>query len=149
MIIRRENAHCENLSLLIRLVRRIESEASFYSSSFADIAERLAESSEFSSLDILREFCANISEKVPAPTAWRAAVNNTAMYITDEEKSVLVRFGEDMCSCSREKIGECAREATAKLEQSLAASTEKKEKNVKAKAATAVCAGIAAALILL
>lgn len=147
MIIRRENAHCENLSLLIRLVRRIEGEASFYSSSFSDIAVGCAESAEFASLDILKLFREKIEKSVPTPTAWREAAEETKVYITDDEKSVLVRFGEDMCSCSREKIGECARQATEKLEERLSDATENKEKKAKTKAALAVSAGIAAALI--
>lgn len=142
LIIRREHTHCNNLTLVLRLIQAVKNRAIFYQDSFQKSVEVVSECREFHDLDFLSEFSKNTENGLTPPDAWEKAVREARIHLTTPEKDVLVHFGKDLCSCSREKIEEYSDQATRMLEDFREVATENRNKKSKTTGVITVSAAL-------
>lgn len=149
LIINNAKSRRDNLSRIIRFIEVVERNAEFLSYSFADIVCQCAEQGEFRKLDFLKIFEKEMQCNHSPPAAWRTAVSDSKMNLMTEEKTLLIRFGEDMCSCSREKIADCAGTAIAGIEEIKESAKENVSKKSKSYAALTVFSGILIVILII
>ncbi len=147
LIIKFENNHYENLVITIKLIKRVKNTASFYNKSFSDIIKEIAESGDFKNADYISEFLILPKDGITPPEAWQKAVKNSKLNLTGSEKETLIKFGSDMCSCSKEKIEEYGKEAIEAFTEFKTISEEKREKKSKTTAVITAAAGIITVLM--
>ena len=146
-MIRAENIHYKNLETAGSLISHIRNTAVFYNNSFSSIISYLSETEEFAKSDYLELFISYINSGTAPPDAWRNAVKNSKMNYTSAEKDALMKFGTDMCSCSRERIDACGKEALDRFDEFKRKANEKREKKTKTTAVMTISAGMITALM--
>lgn len=147
LIIRKEIRHCKSLDSALRLIVAVKNKAMFYSSPFAEIITQLQKNDDFNKLKLFEKFSENLTLGIPVPEAWSNAVHNADMALEENELDVLIRFGKEMCSCSRADITEISENAIFELQELRTTAIKTRNTKSKSTAAVTVSAGIMLVLI--
>lgn len=149
LIIHREHMHCKYLDAALRLIQTVKNRAVFYQDSFQKSIGYCSASQEFHTLDFLKRFPELMVGGLTPPEAWEKVIQESGINLTVPEKDVLIHFGKDLCSCSREKIEEYSDQAAAMLEDFRTVATENRNKKSRTTGVITVSAGLIVVLMFL
>ena len=147
LIIRKEIIHCKSLDTVLRLITEVKNKAIFYSEPFSDIIVQLQNNDDFYKFKLFDVFSENLSSGMAAPDAWHDAIISADMEIEKNECDILIRFGKDMCSCSRGEITEISERAIFEINELREAAVEKRNHKSKSTAVVTVSMGLMIVLI--
>lgn len=147
LIVKKEIRHCKSLDVTLRLITEVKNKASFYSAPFAEIIIQLQRNRDFYKFKLFDLFAENLSSGMVVPDAWQNAVLSTDMEIDEKESDILIRFGKDMCSCSRAEITEISDRAIFEINELRNSAIEKRNRKSKSTAAVTVSMGLMIVLI--
>lgn len=142
LVIHKEIKHCNELESAIKMISTIKNNALFYNSSFAEIISEIDKGSDFNYSDMFSKFFESLSEGSDVPNAWKKAVYESKMTLEIYERDILVFFGKDMCSCSKEEILHIADKAISDLQYFKTTAMDNRKRKSKSTAAITVSMGI-------
>lgn len=147
LTIRKEIIHCKHLNLGLNLIAAIKNKAMFYNLPFAEIIMQLENEEEFDRFLLLSHFLQNLKSGMAVPEAWKNAVIYSDLALEDRERNILIQFGKDMCSCSRDQIQEISDRALYELNELRHIADEKRKIRSKSTAAVVVSIGLMIVLV--
>lgn len=147
LIIRKEIRHCKSLDSVLRLITAVKNKATFYSAPFAEIIVQLQNNEDYYKIKLFDIFSDNLHSGMIVPDAWHNAIISSYTDMDENERDVLIRFGKEMCSCSRDEIAEIADHAISEINELRNAAIEKRNSKSKSTAAVTVSFGLMIVLI--
>ena len=147
LTIRKEITHCKHLNMSLNLITSIKNKAMFYNLPFAEIIMQLENEEDLNRFSLLYLFLQNLKSETTVPDAWKNAVVYSDLALEEQERNILIQFGKDMCSCSREQIQEISARAICELNELRNDADEKRKVKSKSTAAVVVSIGLMIVLV--
>lgn len=147
LIIRKEIRRCRWLDSVLRLILAVKNKAIFYNAPFSEIIINLRNNDEFYKIRIFDVFSDNLQSGMTVPDAWNDAVSRIYSDIDKNERDILIRFGNDMCCCSRNEIPEISARAISEIEELKNIAIE--QRNIKSKSTCAVIVSFGLMIVLI
>lgn len=147
LIIRKEIRRCRGIDSVLRLIMTVKNKAIFYNAPFSEIIINLRNNDEFQKIRLFDVFSDNLQSGMTVPDAWNDAVSRTFYDIDKNERDVLIRFGKEMCCCSRNEISEISARAISEIEE--LKNTAIEQRNIKSKSTGAVIVSFGLMIILI
>lgn len=147
LTIRKEIIHCKHLNMSLNLIAAIKNKAMFYNLPFAEIIMLLEKEDEFNRFSLLTLFLQKLKSGMAVPDAWKNADIYSDLVLEEQERNILMQFGKDMCSCSRDQIQEISDRALYELNELKHIADEKRKIKSKSTAAVVVSIGLMIVLV--
>ena len=133
--------HYKHLDEMICYLEYIKSQAVLYSDSIVNIIRQKQ------SNDIAKRFTSLCIAETEPTIAWKEAVEQSDMFLTESEKECIINFGVDICSSSVESISENSNRNINELEKIRNILLCNRDKKTKLSTVLAVSCGLLISLI--
>ena len=142
LVVLQEIRHCAAINIMIRLLTAIKNNALFYDKPFSDIISELAKDPENKDVPLLQKFCESMDNGTDIPESWAQAVLCMNDVLDSYECQILLRYGSDMCRCSKEELSDISASVIDELNECRKKAVQKKNTQSKSVAAITVSSGI-------
>lgn len=147
LIIRKEIRRCKGIESILRLIISVKNKAIFYNAPFSEIIMQLRNNEDIHKISLFDIFSDNLQSGMTVPESWNDAVCRSYSDIDINEREILIRFGSEMCCCSRDEIPEISTRAISEIEELRNIAIE--QRNIKSKSTGTIIVSFGLMIVLI